>query len=120
METAIHNAQPVQVFQQLKKVAEEEKVETENQSRIIELEGDERFELLKEQINLYIEGLRNSLADITRDSTVEEIGFRYLAVETTIAYLKTVRDLPASLKEVEEVCRKQKKTNNQKSEQSST
>ncbi|MBI5954451.1 MAG: hypothetical protein HY865_22570 [Chloroflexi bacterium] len=90
------------VFESFQKLVEKPVIKKEitKQSKIASLSSSDGFKALQEVIDQYIEGLRNLPVDPNKDS-VESIGFRYLASQVTIEYLKDLRDMPRRYAELQ-------------------
>lgn len=83
------------ILESFQRLAErpEIKKQTTTQSKIANLADSESFKALGEVIDIWIEQLQN-IAINPQTDTPESVGFRYMASQVTIEYLKDVKNLP--------------------------
>ena len=104
MNEAVPPASPG-VVRTYKKIVSEQSVvgvSKEQDALIASLSGDLRWKALSEHIEGLIDSLTRMESVIDDRDTVENIGFKFLACRTTIAYLRGVLNLPDSLVQSQE------------------
>ncbi len=97
METAIHfDSSVLTAFHKLKETPEVKKElrSSELAARLSELE---EWEVVKKVIDDQITHLENMQGMFDPSDTVESVGFRFLAAQTAISYLKQIRDYPQTV-----------------------
>ena len=86
---------PGSILESFQKLTEKPviKKEIQKSSRLASLANSSAFKELQQQIDSWINDLKDPKIDPKTD-TVESIGFRCLASKVTIEYLESVRNLP--------------------------
>ena len=98
MEQAVPTNQVFKTFKKLVETAETPQDVADKEDAVIaELHGDTRWEALQEVIDGMIKSLEHVPFEAT--DTVESYGFRSLAANVTVAYLKTLKNLPEEIHE---------------------
>ena len=97
METALHfESASLQTFKKLKETPEIRK-ELRASVLVKELSESEGWEVVKKMIDSQIDHLEKMQGMVEPSDSVESVGFRFLAAQTAITYLKQVRDYPESV-----------------------
>lgn len=94
METAIHSGADA-IFTSHKKLQERPQIKqsTQQQERLARLSNSDDFKALVKVIDGYIDKLKIAPA-LSKDDTVEAIGYRYLASSLAIEFLEEIKSYP--------------------------
>lgn len=97
METAVPSKAIFSTYKAISNIKSDEEKAESSDALIMNLNGDDRWRAFQEVIRKRIEALESMEGIIDNTDTVESVGFRYLAIRTTIAHLKWMIALPEAL-----------------------
>ena len=111
MESAVPSKAIFGTYKAISNVKSDEEQAESSDSLIMNLNGDDRWRAFQEVIQKRIEALESMDGIIDNTDTVESVGFRYLAIRTTIAHLKWMMKLPEALYQSKQLNEKRGKDN---------